>query len=1681
MAVVNVTGATKSLAGTSGSDQFVVNLSRANTGAQFPTGTYYLDINSNFTPLGGSDDLVLKLDFGLGDIDWNGVSVFLPQLAQTSYLGYQNALTFAAFDERSDPFRVVWPDFNNNGGDHIYLEIWAKSPDSPTRSELISRNELTVNYIDNAGRFMDAGTSGTVYMTETIVSNTGNDTKLQGDDNDFDLGSYYFNDANSLSGYYQEESNVELFVFDQLVSMSYAATDQNGQMHATLYFDAGALSGGNKGFGLPGNDQFADGAPQIDYSIYIDSSAMSGLILQGASNASSNVQYSDIGIRQDGTSGLVRTGDGFSSQGVVLTSGSFGFDGTPPADGSSEAFQFTVSRGGALDVFDSSFSSFDLTSGNDIINYNGGLWMQARAGDGADTWNISNSALKGGQLQIESENAPGTIKGAVGGIFVNLWGHNISPTRLGGQILEGSYKTTIDGIFASGQIRDEFGSVDQVFITSAAGLNANTSLALDGTKNGDFYYLAADGFGVINQFSVKGSAGYDHISVKNVGYSRDFNLNGDGDLGITQGRIDEVVRFANEGHYAVSFGSANLGASPTVAYLSLFETVVGVTDNVVGVAEASRWVVGDRVTFDSGASNFIGLTDGSVYYVQSVTASGVRLSATNGGDALTLGEFTLVVGSEPTLSKVVSEGEVDTHRVTFADWAGEFFNLAILYDGTISSDDRLTFEVDSTDVEDKYSFGDGGFWQVTESSNLASLEVSYREVHDDNIFGEKAGIQYLNGIVDKGVLGFDRIANLGSLNSGAQKIQLTEFDDRVITSIGSKALSLTFEVGQGSDLIYLEGVSNDANRHYEVDLGGEVWGGRTPDGMTDIVQIGLSGLRSSDKSVQYIDITNADVSDRIEFVDSTGYRIEVAQYLVADSEANAAQNAMHFDVFQVVPGALVDTLVMQVRVGGDDIWQLNGTPNTTERVEIAYPGPGWTQRLDNWGTVSEGPRTISGFVPTVSMTSGNDQAIIFEDRSVTPYLFGAGNDYVQSISGDHDVALGAGDDYLFVTNTGQQMFISGGQGQDAIFISGGFFNYGDGYQASEWEFSSIGVDKAQDYLRLKYPDLSPTKDHFEWGNSALDRVMVATNMFDGTTLFFQAENLVFDNGTIGASQFMPAIEESYDTTVGNMSLTTLYGRETNDTINLRVDDVDNALRYIGSWLDSTTTSLVTTGDVLRGAHTLQIKAQTTSQRWFSESYNNAGFRLVDIENIHLTDLSGDEVTIRIAGSSGYKSVQEAVDHAERGDVIFIAETRQGDLAGTTRPAISFDTSVVVDGGLRVAFEEGVNRTVNRTSDLTVTLSGDVVVSTNPEFFGLTSSALEVLGSADVKVFGSAIGDIIIGNAGNNVISGRNGNDLIFGGNGNDMLVGGSGDDTLIGGSSHRVASAGYLPFEDNFDVFDRVADTFTLGAHQAVNFKTGDKVRFENSGGTGFIVDIGGRETEIKSGTSLYLIEAGANALDPTETDFRIAATFQDAMANRYYDVTNEGTGTSRSITLDNVSYTAATLPGNDYLYGGTGADHLMAVGVMGALTGATTLHDTLTMNGGSGDDEFTLFGNTGYINMFGGSGSDSFQISENFLDASGVNKQARIIDFSATQDNMIATPYEAELLAGGSSLESFFANGELTLSQLVSPPLPIVSGAGEDGNYERAQDVSIDSYKLFEFGGIYVDDLINMHNAHAA
>lgn len=1326
---------------------------------------------------------------------------------------------------------------------------------------------------------------------------------------------------------------------------------------------------------------------------------------------------------------------------------------------------------GATDVY-GGFESFQLTTGNDTINYNGGSNLSVNAVKGADTWNIAAKDSAGwSELRIAagwSESSAQTT-----GVFVNLSGQSQSWAGV-----------TLSGSSNMGQMRDSYGTIDTFNVSSGYGYADDVRLNFETSIFSDRLFLAADGMGTFAEYRIGASAGYDQYrfgsavspgTLATPPIVTSSNLSGlMGQFG--NAYVEQATRFFDSSNYKISFAVTGTGGAQKLV-ATLYDTAQ-ITNTAAGgdisVSDTSGWSVGDTVIYRAGANTVTGLTDGAQYTVSAVTGGTVRLLTTGATpvnpissmDTTTSGSYLEhIVSTRGEVDGVYNSGVVNGGYVTFADDAGQFSRMAIRVDGKITDQTVLSFNA-NTNVQ-KFTSGQD-FWtnDLASSQGHAAFSIDYGDLYDDQPSSvARTGILYVNGIVDKRALGFDRLVDYSeSAYVGARSYSMTHYNDVMLQTSGSTSLELTLTAGAGEDKVFVEGVSSDVNQRIEINLGNDNWGSR--DNQFDQVEIGVSKLAQKFGSVQYIDVTNADSSDLIKFVDADGYT------LVKSSESGATAGTFkNYATYNIYQGAnsVADSLVMQVRVTGDsNFWGSDQSTNLS---------------LSNssWGQITDSARTIIGNVSPVAMTANADSALLYEDLSTSPYLMGEGNDYVVTMGGDQDIGLGGGNDFLSIRNYGQQLFVSGGAGVDQLGMGGSFSVLSDGtYVSDQWSFSSIEVAKAKEFLAEKYPSLPTTSDAFAWDSGVLDRVMVATNRSDGTKVYFQAEELGFSNGVVNSGNFLPPISETYDTTAKSMAYTTLYGRSTNDTVNLKVADVDVALKHIGSWLNSTTLAPITTGNVLVGSHALEILAQPAAgvgPQWFSgsASVTNGGFKLVDVENIRLFDNAGKEVTVRVAGSSSYDSVDQAVQYANRGDVIFVAETKEGALTGVTRATVNMDTTVSVSGGLRVAFEEGVNRVVNTANQLVVNMTGSVKTSAlDGSFFGTSSNALEVLGGANVNVNGSALSDLIVGNRGNNVINGLAGNDVIFGGNGSDMIIGSVGNDVLVGGSSHRIAASQHSPEDGLFSGFNLSTDAFRFNNASNFEFETGDKVIYKATGGTGISVAGTGVLTEA---SALFVIRGPVNA--DGSVDVRFANSVANAKLGIALDVTSNGTATTHGITIDNVAYAAANLAGSDYLYGGSGNDQLIATGVTASLSVAG-VRDSLTMNGGSGNDTFSLFGNSGKINLFGGSGADKVEVFDNFLDVVGVNKSARMVDFAAAQDDILSTFDVADL--GALSVEARLSNSGVALSQLVSPPLPIVSGSGENGNYQemgggtaRSEMVEMDGYMLS------IQDLINLHQAHAA
>ncbi len=126
----------------------------------------------------------------------------------------------------------------------------------------------------------------------------------------------------------------------------------------------------------------------------------------------------------------------------------------------------------------------------------------------------------------------------------------------------------------------------------------------------------------------------------------------------------------------------------------------------------------------------------------------------------------------------------------------------------------------------------------------------------------------------------------------------------------------------------------------------------------------------------------------------------------------------------------------------------------------------------------------------------------------------------------------------------------------------------------------------------------------------------------------------------------------------------------------------------------------------------------------------------------------------------------------RGDVFLgagadVFEGRGGKVVGTVFGGAGDDQFIVSDAGIVIS-EAVSGGTDTLRSTVSITLANNV-------------ERLVLLGTDDLRGYGTSANDIITGNAGDNRITGNAGNDLISGLDGDDRLRGHNGNDTLYGG------------------------------------------------------------------------------------------------------------------------------------------------------------------------------------------------------------------------------------------------------------------------------------------------------------
>ena len=359
----------------------------------------------------------------------------------------------------------------------------------------------------------------------------------------------------------------------------------------------------------------------------------------------------------------------------------------------------------------------------------------------------------------------------------------------------------------------------------------------------------------------------------------------------------------------------------------------------------------------------------------------------------------------------------------------------------------------------------------------------------------------------------------------------------------------------------------------------------------------------------------------------------------------------------------------------------------------------------------------------------------------------------------------------------------------------------------------------------------------------------------------------------------------------------------------------------------------------------------TALGWVAVSTEGTDF-LTDIEIA--IDGSGDRTLL--VGSTGFDTIQAAMDAAEDGDVIRLAD-------GSYTETVNF---------------EDENLTVLAAS--TAVLAGVVFGSTSN--FGISVTGGD---SADTVTTGGG-DDVLNGAGGADILSGGLGEDLLDGGAGNDTMTGGGGDDTFIVDSASDQANEGLLGGTDEV----QSSVTFTLGANVENLVLTG--VAAINGTGNGL--------ANIITGNSANNILNGAGGADTMIGGAGDDAYFVDDPLDQVLEV-------SSADGFDTVS--------SSVTYGlGAHQERLILIGAAAINGDGNTLDNILlgnsaanTLNGGLGADQMRGFGGDD-IYFVDNVGDTVFEISP----ADGTDEVRSSVTFSlgSFQENLV--------LIGGTAID---------------------------------------------------------------
>jgi len=846
-------------------------------------------------------------------------------------------------------------------------------------------------------------------------------------------------------------------------------------------------------------------------------------------------------------------------------------------------------------------------------------------------------------------------------------------------------------------------------------------------------------------------------------------------------------------------------------------------DGTTQLSSSMSSFVNSGATYANGTANFTirdayGFTD-SVQFQNQAFVENLYFEGSQFGDAIILGE----TGARGRYENILVNASRGTDTISVRK-DPDFSNGILNFDAATptSTNKLLTIQRDFSDLKD--------YMPVSSNSQIFMFGTAvYKDGFGNDYLGFGRSIS-LNEIrtqfgTENNYVEFDT----PRLNTDDTTVMLGAGQDQVYIDL--PFLSNTGALGSAANSSFTDAVkvgnqTNIANA-YNIFLG---WDDGNGDGNSDRVEIDLSNIQK---------LLNPNVygagyqPTRLNEINLFGF--ETGSDTLNLVKGDFASN------YNVVRSADNNSLLIQsTKATPETLLKINFLSSFDENTGNATAV---SSSSVNYSMTEE--RTVQQFA-RVNMTEAGDAAVLHEDSGIAGigtgriYDFRGGDDDVLLYRGDLQVALGAGNDYARVSGGYGDMVVIGNAGRDGVSLYGSRDN---------WEIKTLTTTQAAQLLADMYGSGTPTVTTDATGKKTIGQFGIEQDAADlsvvymainkdssvyptgadftefAQTVLFQTEFVDFSESTASMPQkfqyqseeLQGAMEHTLDMAKDKVALVFNGRRATEDSITIKTDTsgVMSALQNVRQWLDTTTTTEARyNGSVLDGSHVNLIHANriVSSNAAFNVGTAVVDHKFVDIEKIVVTDgSSSNTFTFRIAGSNGYSSVEEAVNSADYGDIIFVAEKIENILNNNPKPeavAGNGATSITVKSGLGVVFEAADGATpfeVTVNNQIAAIGAGDVPnipgmasVPVTPgsegangdvELNGQTRVTF-LLGDNKVNVQGSDLADLIIGNRADNVIRGGAGNDMLFGGAGNDLLLGQSGDDTLLGSAGRDYLNGG---------------------------------------------------------------------------------------------------------------------------------------------------------------------------------------------------------------------------------------------------------------------------------------------------